>query len=380
MVGEPTNYSRGRFSRRRQLATSFRSEPLACARGRSVDAGAGQNGDHVVNATRPWQGRLFWGVAALSAVLALGGAVIIAAMITAAQQESLPSFDSPGIPVGVFMTPADGAALASASAGLEWTTRVYVNREGFSVGLGLARASDPYSSTLRQSLDYEADAGELNSAVTVVLVLPPSEAAPANHDGAVSQELKDLLDTSSELSPWGGKWCAQWTLADGTTAGVRPTIDANSWRMRAICEVPAIGRFTALRIGTEVSASVDLSLPHLVGRGAITLFELNQPFITSDDLDAIDDAVVPVAALRLIAIAYGGVTLEGSSGSSGIPGFLVTEFGVGDYVPLVVVDQTARTNGQTIVQVMWVLVGLLGGWVGIAGYRAVTWTAEPKGS
>lgn len=316
-------------------------------------------------------GRVLWGCATVAAVVSLGGAVIVATSLTNAQQEALPSSDSPVAPVGVFMTSEDQLTLSGAAPEFAWTTRVYIDESGFSVAAGLARASDPYSSALGESIDYGIQEGELSAPVTVVFVLPSSE--DPQPSSTISRELKDLLDAGSQFTPWDGANCASWTLPDGTKTTVAPTIDINSWRTRLICEIPAIGQFSDLSVGVAVRASESLQPAPLVGRAAVTVFKLTQPFLTPSD-DVISKEVVPIDTARLVGIAYGGVVFEGPSSSGGVPGIYVATYDAGEFVPLVIVDEAARSAGLTTIQLMWVLVGLLGGWAGVAGYRAVTWT------
>lgn len=350
-----------------------RGAPIFCTvrdtDGRSVSA---ENHTTMRDLLARNSGHILWTFAFIVGVAALAAGVVAATSITQAEQQPLPNWDSPAAPVGVFLTPEDEATLTPLIGGLEWTARVFVGSDDVSVGVGLTKLSDPWSSSMRQSLDYSIPEGTLSTPVTVYTLLPPAE--PEEASSALDPEITELLDLGAELTGWGQRTCATWTLADGTKAEVKPVFEVHDgWRTRVICEIPAIGHFTDLSIGASVTTDIELSTDPLVGRAGITVFQLSQPFISSTDADFIPTTVEPVDHFRLHAVAYNDLVFEPAATLSGVPGLASGQFAVGDRVPLVVADVSKRTTGQSVSQLLWVLVGLLGGWVGVAGYRAATW-------
>jgi hypothetical protein len=198
--------------------------------------------------------------------------------------------------------------------------------------------------------------------VTVVFDLPPS--SPPKTESA----LERVLDAQISRSPWATDSCASWRSPAGDTSNVKPTVNYDETRTRLICRIPAIGNFTSLTVGAEVTASQSLASAPLVGRSAITVFSLTQPYLTpSDDPATVPPELQPIDHQRLVAWTGANETFEQSAP---YPRYFVGELSPGVLVPLVFVEEGQRSAGQIVVQLMWILVGLLGGWIGIAAFRA----------
>lgn len=328
--------------------------------------------------------RIAWFCAGLASTLVTITAVMVATQISTSQQASPIQEDSRAAMVGVFVSPEDSVALASVAGRLEWSMLARVAEGGYWLGVGLAEPEDHESSWYGTGVGFNSHGGVLNEEVSVVFMLP-AVAEQIERDWeqfeqrtGLSRAQAELLDSGLTPMPWEDEPCATWTLANGEVGSVMPVADTGySSRSRFICTIPALGEVKDFTLGVSVFPEETWDRETMVGVGAFTLALMSQPSRTPGD-ELLDDALEPVGAFRIYAVANSDVAFEESPALAGNSIRMSGELQTGQFLSVVTVDEDARGVGQAVVQLMWVLVGLFGGWTGVAFYRALSMRAPVR--
>lgn len=311
-----------------------------------------------------------WVLAVLLSAGLVWAATWSAGALAAAQKAAAPKGEEPMLPIGVFVSSEDTAALKEAAPAGAWTARLTMSDSGVGVGIALGRSSDPYHDTWSGTVNPSVELGTLSRPVTVLLELP-ADAPPTN-----GPTRPMLVDLDSMRNPfWDGTHCAKWTLVDGSVGSSVGEIDTSSgWRTRVTCRIPAIGAFRWLTIGAETSPNPVGLARTFAGRSGATAVALADPIpLSTDDRPAPTGVVAQ--PMHLVLVSYGSSRLAGGLGleaASSTDRVNRLDLVPGDFASVSLVDDGAYTRSQTLQQLSWVVVGLAGGWFGAATYGLLT--------